>query len=60
MNARTFAQAWINSWNSHDLADILDHYSDDIEVTTPMIKMALGIETGSLKGKAAVGEYWRK
>ncbi len=60
MNAQTFAEAWITSWNSHNLADILDHYSDDIEVTTPMIRLATGIESGSLKGKAAVGEYWRK
>lgn len=60
MEARTFAQQWIESWNSHDLEDILDHYSDDIEITTPMIKLATGIESGSLKGKTAVADYWSK
>jgi ketosteroid isomerase-like protein len=60
MNAIKFAHEWITSWNSHDLEDILTHYSDDIEITTPMIKLAAGIESGSLKGKEQVADYWRK
>lgn len=60
MDAKKFAQDWITSWNSHDLEDILTHYSDDIEITTPMIKMALGVDTGTLKGKENVADYWRK
>lgn len=58
--AKQFADEWISAWNSHDLELILNHYSDDIEVTTPMIKMAAGIESGTLKGKDAVADYWRK
>ncbi len=60
MNANTFAHAWIESWNSHNLEDILSHYSEDIEITTPMIKLAAGIDSGTLKGKKAVAEYWEK
>jgi hypothetical protein len=60
MNAKEFATAWITSWNSHNLEDILSHYSEDIEITTPMIKLATGIDTGSLKGKEQVADYWRK
>src|SRR5512135_2287718 len=60
MDAHHFAQEWIRVWNSHNLEDILTHYSDDIEITTPMIRMALGVDSGSLKGKKAVGEYWGK
>ena len=60
MDAQKFAKEWIESWNSHDLTAILKHYSDDIEITTPMIKMAIGIENGSLKGKALVADYWGK
>lgn len=60
MDAKTFAKEWIASWNSHNLEDILSHYSDDIEITTPMIKMALGSNNGTLKGKNAVANYWRK
>jgi ketosteroid isomerase-like protein len=58
-DAKSFAQEWIESWNSHDLDRILDHYSDDISVTTPMIKVALGIDDGTLYGKENVRQYWR-
>jgi ketosteroid isomerase-like protein len=39
-----FALEWIESWNSHDLDRILSHYADDVEVTTPMIKVVTGID----------------
>lgn len=32
---KKFAQDCINSWNSHNIGDILNHYSDDIEITRP-------------------------
>ncbi|MDQ7838243.1 MAG: nuclear transport factor 2 family protein [Thermodesulfobacteriota bacterium] len=58
INAKKFANEWIESWNSHDLDRILSHYSDSFEITTPMIKVALGIETGTLKGKEKIRNYW--
>ena len=54
-----FTSEWISSWNSHDLDTILKHYSDDVEITSPMIQLAAGIKAESLKGKASVAEYWR-
>ncbi|TDW51491.1 SnoaL-like protein [Flavobacterium sp. 270] len=60
MNANKFAEEWIKSWNSHDLEDVMKHYTDDLEITTPMIKLAGGIESGSLSGKENVKEYWAK
>lgn len=57
-DATKFANHWIESWNSHDLDRILTHYSDNFEITTPMIKVALGIETGTLKGKEEIRNYW--
>lgn len=56
--AQTFAMDWIKSWNSHDLDRILTHYSDNFEITTPMIKTFLGIDTGTLQGKQNIKEYW--
>ena len=58
--ATAFAENWITSWNAHNLTEILNHYSDDIEITTPMIKMALGHDYVILKGKVAVADYWQK
>lgn len=60
MNIHEFAEEWIAAWNSHDLDRILTHYAEDVEITTPMIKMALGIDNGTLKGKANVADYWSK
>jgi hypothetical protein len=60
IDTKKFAKEWIESWNSHNLDDILKHYSNEIEITTPMIKLAGGIETGSLKGKEFVSDYWSK
>lgn len=57
-DAITFANEWIESWNSHDLDRILSHYSDNVEITTPMIKVALGIAIGTLKGKEVIRNYW--
>jgi hypothetical protein len=59
MNAHVFASQWIACWNSHDLGTVLRHYSDDVEITTPMIRLATGIEAGTLSGKDAVGRYWK-
>ena len=59
IDIKKFADEWIESWNSHDLDRILSHYSDNVEITTPMIKIALDIETGTLKGKEKVRNYWK-
>lgn len=58
--ATEFSKEWIDAWNSHNLAEILSHYSDDIEITTPMIRMALGENSGTLNGKAVVADYWKR
>lgn len=55
---RQFAEEWIAAWNSHNLERILSHYSDDVEITTPMIQVALGTDTSTLRGKEDVQEYW--
>lgn len=58
IEAKKFANKWIEAWNSHDLNTILSHYTEDFEITTPMIKVALNIETGTLKGKESIRKYW--
>jgi hypothetical protein len=57
--AGSFAEHWVEAWNRHDIDAVLAHYTDDFEMTTPMIQRVLGIESGTLKGKKAVGDYWR-
>lgn len=57
--ARKFAEEWIAAWNAHDIEAVLGHYRDDFEMTSPMIQLVLGIKSGTLAGKSAVGDYWR-
>ena len=57
-SAVAFAQHWIESWNSHNLEQILSHYSDDFEMTTPFIVSIMNESSGYLSGKDKVGAYW--
>ena len=58
--ALEFAKDWIEAWNSHDLDRILSHYTDDVEVSSPLVAERLGRPGGVVKGKDAVREYWRQ
>jgi hypothetical protein len=55
-----FAADWIASWNAHDLDRILAHYSDDVEMSSPVIPKITGESSGVLKGKTAVRAYWAR
>ena len=57
--ALAFATDWIESWNSHDLHRILSHYTDDFEMSSPLVVERLAQPEGILKGKDVVREYWR-
>ena len=58
--ARHFGLDWIESWNDHDLLRILSHYAEDFEMISPVIVKIAEEPTGTLKGKKAVGSYWKK
>jgi hypothetical protein len=56
--AQLFAAEWIEAWNSHDLDEILSHYADDFEMSSPYIIQIANEPTGKLKGKEQVSAYW--
>jgi hypothetical protein len=56
--AERFARDWIEAWNAHDLARVLDHYDDDFEMSSPIIVSLMGEVSGRLKGRDRVGAYW--
>jgi ketosteroid isomerase-like protein len=55
-----FATEWIDAWIRHDLDQILSHYTNDFEMSSPAIVRLVDEPTGVLKGKEAVGAYWAK
>jgi len=56
--ANTFADHWIASWNRHDLDEIMSHYTDDFEMSSPAIVSAMAEPSGTLKGKGVIRAYW--
>jgi len=56
--ATKFAPEWIEAWNSHDLAHVLSHFSDDFELATPFIARLMGEDRQPLFGKDSIASYW--
>lgn len=54
---REFAQQWVQAWNSHDIDRILDHYDDDVTLTSPVALRLLGGD-GSVRGKPTLKDYF--
>jgi hypothetical protein len=53
-----FAQEWVAAWNSHDLERILAHYSDDVELASPLVQQIVGAGEHTVRGKAALRAYF--
>ena len=60
MDARAFAMKWRDACNSHDLERILALYSDNIVFKSPRVRTISEEPSGTLHGKTAVRNYWRK
>lgn len=58
--AENFAQEWIDAWNAHDIERVLTHYTDDFEMSSPVIIRVTGDPSGTLHGKAQVRAYWER
>ena len=40
-DALAFAREWVDAWNSRDLDRIMAHYTEDFEMTSPLIAMVM-------------------
>lgn len=58
--AQQIATKWLESWNSHDLDSIMQHYSEKIEFVSPFAVKLLGDSTGTVRGKEALKDYFAK
>lgn len=59
-DARKFADTWQAACNSHDLDRITALYSKTVVFKSPRVSTVSGEESGTLHGKAAVRDYWRR
>lgn len=55
-----FAQEWIAAWNSHDLDRIMEHYSEQIDFRSPVIRQIGFNEEGIITDKAKLRKYFEK
>lgn len=59
--AKTHVEKWINAWNNHDLKTVLSLYSDNIEISSPKIKVVFPERKSSkVTKKSELEEYWTK
>lgn len=58
--ARRRAEEWMGAWNDHDLERILAHYAEEIEFVSPFAVRLAGTPDGTVRGKAALREYFGK
>lgn len=58
--ADKFGEEWIAAWNSHDIDRVLAHYTDDFEMTSPIIRKRTNKPNGMLKGKDILRDHWSK
>jgi ketosteroid isomerase-like protein len=59
-HARVLAEEWIAAWNRHDLDAILLHYAEEVEFTSPFVVRLLDDPTGTVRGKAALRDYFAR
>jgi ketosteroid isomerase-like protein len=53
-----FARDWVDAWNRSDADAVLAHYADDAVFVSPLAARVTG--NAEVRGKAALGAYWRK
>lgn len=54
----TFANAWVQAWNAHDVEGVLAHFHDDVVFSSPVAARILPASEGVVRGKAALRHYW--
>ncbi|HSP15212.1 MAG TPA: nuclear transport factor 2 family protein [Thermoanaerobaculia bacterium] len=54
----TFAAQWTQSWNKRDIEQVLAHFHDDVEFTSPTAQAVVG--TATVRGKQSLRDYWIK
>lgn len=58
--AQEFAKHWVESWNSHDLDEIMSHYAADVVLVSPVAARILNDTSGTVRGREAVHAYFRR
>ena len=58
--ARAAALAWIDAWNAHDARRVVEHFSEDVVVSSPLAAERRPHSNGTLHGREAVLAYYEE
>ena len=59
-DAWKLANHWVAAWNAHDLDQIVAHYDDAVELTSPVAARLLGTPDGGVSGKSNLRSYFQR
>lgn len=59
-DAWKLANRWAAAWNAHDLDQIVAHYDDAVELTSPVAARLLGTPDGRVSGKSNLRSYFQR
>jgi hypothetical protein len=51
---------WLSAWNSRDIERLMNHYHENVELSSPTIVKRWNIATGKLSGKDALRKHFSK
>ena len=54
------ANHWVAAWNAHDLDQIMTHYEEAAELTSPVAAQLLGTPEGKVIGKENLRAYFQR
>jgi ketosteroid isomerase-like protein len=57
---KDFAAHWLQAWNSHNLDEIMWHYSEMVVLVSPAAVNILNDPSGMVKGKDALRAYFKR
>lgn len=58
--AQELAHHWVKAWNTHDLNEIMSHYTENVVLISPVAAKLLNDPSGKVCGKAALRAYFAK
>jgi len=56
--ARERAKHWCDAWTRGDLDAVMEHYADNVRLSSPTVIKRLGIKSGWIGGKDKVREHF--
>jgi hypothetical protein len=60
LDFNSHSQALLTAWNAHGLERILAHYSEDVELSSPLVAKLTGRSECVLRGKVALRDYFAR